>query len=162
MQAPNELETSRDGTVATLDIPLAGNGTDATSQAALATLRDGLLPRTVGTLADVEYAVTGTTALDKDWEASMTRTAPLVFGFVLVFAFLILLASFRSVVVALKAILLNLLSVGAAYGLLVVLFQWGWGESLLDFESNGGITPGCRCSCSSSSSGSRWTTTCSS
>ena len=141
MQAPIELETSRDGTVAVLDIPLAGNGTDATSQAALARLRDDLLPQTLGRLAGVEYAVTGTTALDKDWEASMTRTAPLVFGFVLVFAFLILLASFRSVVVALKAILLNLLSVGAAYGLLVIVFQWGWGESLLDFQSNGGITP---------------------
>ena len=71
----------------------------------------------------------------------MATTAPLVFGFVLLFAFLIMLISFRSIVVALKAILLNLLSVGAAYGILVAVFQWGWGESLLDFESNGGITP---------------------
>ena len=62
-------------------------------------------------------------------------------GFVLIFAFLILLASFRSIVVAVKAILLNLLSVGAAYGILVATFQWGWGENLLDFQSNGGITP---------------------
>ena len=97
--------------------------------------------RRVGKVDGVEYAVTGTTALDKDWEAEMTKTAPLVFGFVLVFAFLILLASFRSLVVAIKAIVLNLLSVGAAYGILVATFQWGWGESLLDFESNGGITP---------------------
>ena len=81
------------------------------------------------------------TALDKDWEAKMTTTAPLVFGFVLLFAFLIMLVSFRSIVVALKAILLNLLSVGAAYGILVAVFQWGWGENLLNFESNGGITP---------------------
>ena len=71
----------------------------------------------------------------------MTTTAPLVFGFVLLFAFLIMLVSFRSIVVALKAILLNLLSVGAAYGILVAVFQWGWGESLLGFQSNGGITP---------------------
>jgi uncharacterized membrane protein YdfJ with MMPL/SSD domain len=141
MHTPIELETSRDGTVATLDIPLAGNGTDATSQAALATLRDELLPNTLGKVDGAEYAVTGTTAWDKDWEASMTRTAPLVFGFVLVFAFLLLLASFRSMVVALNAIVLNLLSVGAAYGVLVMLFQWGWGESFLDFQSNGGITP---------------------
>src|SRR6185369_1344334 len=56
-------------------------------------------------------------------------------------AFLIMLVSFRSIVVALKAILLNLLSVGAAYGILVAVFQWGWGENLLNFESNGGITP---------------------
>ena len=81
------------------------------------------------------------TAEDHDWEARMVTTAPLVFGFVLIFAFLILLVSFRSIVVALKAILLNLLSVGAAYGILVAIFQWGWGESLLNFESNGGITP---------------------
>ena len=71
----------------------------------------------------------------------MKTSAPLVFGFVLLFAFLIMLVSFRSIVVALKAILLNLLSVGAAYGILVAVFQWGWGESLLGFQSNGGITP---------------------
>ena len=126
---------------ASSSIPLAGTGTDAESQAALATLREDLLPSTLGEVDGVEYAVTGTTALDKDWEAKMTTTAPLVFGFVLLFAFLIMLVSFRSIVVALKAILLNLLSVGAAYGILVAVFQWGWGENLLDFESNGGITP---------------------
>ena len=71
----------------------------------------------------------------------MKTSAPLVFGFVLLFAFLLLLVSFRSIVVAIKAIVLNLLSVGAAYGMLVATFQWGWGENLLDFESNGGITP---------------------
>ena len=62
-----------------------------------------------------------------------------MFGFVLMFAFLLLLVSFRSIVIALKAIVLNLLSVGAAFGVLVVVFQWGWGESLLGFHSNGGI-----------------------
>ena len=66
----------------------------------------------------------------------------------LTFAFLLLLVSFRSIVIAIKAIVLNLLSVGAAYGVLVAIFQWGWGESLLGFESNGGITPGSRSSCS--------------
>ena len=125
MSGPVEIETSRDNTVATMDITLSGSGTDEDSQAALATLRDELLPQTVGEVDGVEYAVTGTTALDKDWEVGMTKTAPLVFGFVLIFAFLILLASFRSIVVALKAIVLNLLSVGAAYGLLVMVFQWG-------------------------------------
>ncbi len=141
LKGPIEVEASRDNTVATVDITLAGSGTDAASQAALATLRDEVLPNTVGQVDGVEYAVTGTTALDKDWEAKMTKTAPLVFGFVLIFAFLILLASFRSLVVAVKAIVLNLLSVGAAYGILVATFQWGWGENLLGFSSNGGITP---------------------
>jgi uncharacterized membrane protein YdfJ with MMPL/SSD domain len=141
MNNPIEVDVSPDGTVATVDIPLAGKGTDDVSKAALGTLRNEVLPNTVGQLEGVEYGVTGTTAADKDWADSMTRSVPLVFGFVLLFAFLLLTASFRSVVVALKAIVLNLLSVGAAYGLLVVLFQWGWGESFFDFESNGGIAP---------------------
>jgi uncharacterized membrane protein YdfJ with MMPL/SSD domain len=141
MSGPIEVEASRDNTVATVDITLAGSGTDAKSQAALATLREDVLPSTLGQVEGVEYAVGGTTALDKDWEAKMKTSAPLVFGFVLLFAFLIMLVSFRSIVVALKAIVLNLLSVGAAYGILVAVFQWGWGESLLGFQSNGGITP---------------------
>jgi RND superfamily putative drug exporter len=141
MKGPIDVETSADGTVARVLIPLAGSGTDATSQAALATLREDLLPRTVGRVDGAEYAVAGMTAVDKDWEDAMRTSAPLVFGFVLIFAFAILLASFRSLVVAIKAIVLNLLSVGAAYGILVAAFQWGWGESLFGFESNGGITP---------------------
>jgi uncharacterized membrane protein YdfJ with MMPL/SSD domain len=141
LKGPIEVEASRDNTVETVDITLAGSGTDATSQAALATLRNEVLPNTIGKVAGVEYAVTGNTALDKDWESKMKTSAPLVFGFVLIFAFLILLASFRSLVVAIKAIVLNLLSVGAAYGILVATFQWGWGENLLGFTSNGGITP---------------------
>ena len=83
MKGPIELESSRDNTVAQLSIPLAGTSTDAKSQAALATLREDLLPTTVGEVEGVEYAVTGTTALDKDWETKMKTTAPLVFGFVL-------------------------------------------------------------------------------
>jgi uncharacterized membrane protein YdfJ with MMPL/SSD domain len=141
MNSPINVEASRDNTVATVEIPLAGSGADETSTAALATLRDELLPQTVGTVDGVEYAVTGTTAASEDWSAKMKQTAPLIFAFVLLFAFGLLLVSFRSIVVALKAIVLNLLSVGAAYGILVAVFQWGWGESLLDFESNGGITP---------------------
>jgi uncharacterized membrane protein YdfJ with MMPL/SSD domain len=141
MSNPIEVEVSADKTVARVDIPLAGKGTDATSQAALATLRDELVPQTVGQIEGVEYAVGGWTAADKDWADAMKKSVPLVFGFVLLFAFVLMLISFRSIVVALKAIVLNLLSVAAAYGLLVAVFQWGLGENLLDFESNGGITP---------------------
>ena len=65
---------------------------------------------------------------------------PLVFAFVLGLAFLLMLVTFRSIVIPIKAIVLNLLSVGAAYGVLVLVFQNGWGESLLGFESNGGVT----------------------
>jgi uncharacterized membrane protein YdfJ with MMPL/SSD domain len=141
MKDPIEVEASGDHTVAIVDIPLVGGGTDSVSKAALATLRDELLPATIGRVNGVEYAVTGSTAADQDWAEAMKRSVPLVFGFVLLFAFLILLASFRSLVIALKAIVLNLLSVAAAYGLLVVVFQWGLGENLLGFESNGGIAP---------------------
>jgi uncharacterized membrane protein YdfJ with MMPL/SSD domain len=141
MNDPIQVEASRDNTVAKIEIPLAGDGSNSTSVAALETLREKLLPETVGKVGGVDYAVTGSTAANEDWKATMKHTAPLVFAFVLLFAFVILLASFRSIVIAVKAILLNLLSVGAAYGLLVALFQWGWGEGLLNFNSNGGITP---------------------
>jgi RND superfamily putative drug exporter len=126
-------------TVVRVDIPLVGEGTDDASMAALSTLRDDVLPATVGKLDGVEYGVTGPTATSADENALLKAKAPIVFGFVLVFAFLLLLVTFRSLVVAAKAIVLNLLSVGAAYGVLVAVFQWGWGASLLGFTSNGGI-----------------------
>jgi uncharacterized membrane protein YdfJ with MMPL/SSD domain len=126
-------------TIARVNIPLVGKGTDATSNAALRKLRNDILPTTIGKVKGAQYAVTGATANSADENALLKRKAPIVFGFVLVLAFALLLVSFRSVVIALKAIVLNLLSVGAAYGVLVAVFQWGWGESLLGFQSNGGI-----------------------
>ena len=69
----------------------------------------------------------------------MKSKTPLVFAFVLGLAFLLLLVTFRSIVIPIKAIVLNLLSVGAAYGLLTLVFQDGHGEKLLGFESNGAI-----------------------
>jgi len=134
-----DMEANARHTVARLDIPLVGKGTDATSNAALDKLRNDILPATIGQVDGAEYGVTGPTAASADQNALLKRKAPIVFGFVLVFAFLLLLVTFRSIVVALKAIVLNLLSVGAAYGVLVAVFQWGWGESLLGFQSNGGI-----------------------
>jgi len=126
-------------TVARVDIPLVGKGTDSKSNAALRTLRNDILPATIGKVKGAEYAVTGATANSADANALLKQKAPLVFGFVLVLAFALLLVSFRSVVIALKAVLLNLLSVGAAYGVLVAVFQWGWGSGLLGFQSNSGI-----------------------
>ncbi len=106
---------------------------------ALYKLRNVILPATVGKLDNAEYGVTGDTAASADQNALLKQKAPIVFGFVLVFAFVLMLLTFRSVVIAAKAIVLNLLSVGAAYGVLVAVFQWGWGENLLGFTSNGGI-----------------------
>ncbi len=134
------VDVSPDETVANVAIPIAGNGTDAKSNEALDTLRGELVPETVGQVAGATTAVTGMTAETADFNDSMAAHIPLVFGFVLSAAFLLLMLTFRSVVIPLKAIALNLLSVGAAYGLLVLVFQEGWGESLLGFESTGAIT----------------------
>jgi uncharacterized membrane protein YdfJ with MMPL/SSD domain len=140
MKNPVHVDVSDDGTVAAVSIPLAGSGTDAASEHALATLRNDVVPSTIGRVAGVQAGVTGLTASSHDFNSLLKTRAPLVFAFVLGFAFLLLLAAFRSIVIASKAILLNLLSVGAAYGLLVAVFQWGWGESILGFHSTGGIT----------------------
>jgi uncharacterized membrane protein YdfJ with MMPL/SSD domain len=139
MHGPISVQTNRDGTATTVEIPLEGNGTDDVSNHALSTLRGTLLPETLGQLDGVDYAVTGQTAASADFNTAQKQSVPKVFGFVLLFAFGLLLVSFRSIVVAVKAIVLNLLSVAAAYGVLVAVFQWGWGENLLDFNSNGGI-----------------------
>jgi uncharacterized membrane protein YdfJ with MMPL/SSD domain len=136
---PIDVEVAPGGEAMRVEIPLVGNGTDSGSNAALATLREELIPATLGTVGGIEYAVTGDTAASKDWNEAMKSAVPIVFAFVLAFAFLLLLVSFRSVVIPLKAIVMNLLSVAAAYGVVVAVFQWGWGENLLDFESNGGI-----------------------
>jgi RND superfamily putative drug exporter len=87
----------------------------------------------------VETAVTGATAEDLDFTRQMKHGVPYVIVFVLALAFLLLLVAFRSIVVPLKAIVLNLLSVGAAYGVLVLVFQHRWAEPLLGFESDGAI-----------------------
>jgi RND superfamily putative drug exporter len=137
---PIEVETNASHDVARVTIPLIGTGVDSESNAALDTLRSDILPETLGNLPDdTTWAVTGITAQSVDQNSLLKRKAPIVFGFVLIFAFALLLVAFRSIVIALKAIALNLLSVGAAYGVLVLTFQYGWGESLFNFNSNGGI-----------------------
>src|SRR5438477_397381 len=125
--------------VARVTVPLVGNGVDDRSNAALKTLRNDVLPATVGRIPDATFAVTGNTAQSVDQNSQLKKKAPIVFGFVLIFAFGLLLVAFRSIVIALKAILLNLLSVAAAYGVMIAIFQYGWGTSLFDFTSNGGI-----------------------
>ena len=139
MFQPIETRYSGDGTVAEVSIPLAGDGADAESRAALAELRDEIVPATVGRIGEVN--VSGMTAQTVDGADALARSMPLVVGFVLILAFGLLLVTFRSIVVPIKAIVLNLLSVAAAYGVVKVVFQDGVGEGLLGFQSNGGITP---------------------
>jgi RND superfamily putative drug exporter len=131
---------AKDGKVAELRVPLAGDGSDARSQAALKKLRDDLIPATIGTVSGAKAEVAGPTASSVDFNTQLNQRMPWVFAFVLGMAFLLLLVSFRSIVIPLTAICLNLLSVGAAYGILVWIFQEGHLEGPLGFNSIGSIT----------------------
>src|SRR5580700_6574717 len=122
-----------------LGIPLAGNGGDAASSAALVTLRDLVLPATLGRVGGISYAVAGDTASSYDDNAAMHSATPLVIGFVVLLAFGLLLVAFRSVTIPLISIALNLLSVAAAYGLITLIFQDGRLQGLIGFTSFGAI-----------------------
>ncbi len=140
MFEPIQVRISPNHTVADIQIPLAGNGDNKASLAALDTLRTTVLPTTLGTAPNVSYAVAGETAGTHDFNELMKARMPWVILFVLALAFLLLLATFRSVVIPITAIVLNLFSVGAAYGLLVLIFQHTWAEGMLQFTSNRSIT----------------------
>ncbi len=135
---PAQVSDSRRALV--VGIPLAGNGTDATSNRALERLRGDVIPATIGQVPGVVVRTTGLTAGSRDFNDSMKAHAPIVFAFVFSLAFLLLLITFRSIVIPITAIVLNMLSVGAAYGVLVLIFQKGNLESLLGFHSIGGVT----------------------
>jgi uncharacterized membrane protein YdfJ with MMPL/SSD domain len=141
MHEPITVDINEAGTVGNITIPIEGKGTGAVSNASLATLRDEIVPATVGALPDAEAGVTGLTAQSKDGEEELKSNLPPVIAFVLLFAFGLMLVAFRSPVIAVKAILLNLLSVGAAYGVLVLVFQHGVGKGFLGFGSTTGIDP---------------------
>jgi uncharacterized membrane protein YdfJ with MMPL/SSD domain len=140
MFRPIQVRTSPDKTIADIQIPLAGNGDNAPSLAALGTLRNLVLPRTLGRIDGVSYAVAGQTAGTHDFNEQMKSRMPWVILFVLTLAFVLLLATFRSIVIPVTAILLNLLSVAAAYGILVLIFQHTWAQGILQFTSNRSIT----------------------
>ena len=135
-----ELIESKDRTVAQINIPTIGSGTDQASLDALNKLRDDIVPATVGAVEGATVNVTGDAASSEDFRTNLEKRLPLIFAFVFGLAFLLLLVTFRSIVIPIKAILLNLLSVAAAYGVLVLVFQNGNLEGLLGFTSNGGVT----------------------
>ena len=120
-------------------MPLAGSGSDSVSDDALVTLRSQVLPETLGKVAGVSFAVTGSTAVNHDWSEVLRARTPVVLGAVAGLAFLVLLFSFRSVLLPLISIGLNLLSAGAAYGLITMIFQDGRLQGLLGFTSYGAI-----------------------
>jgi putative drug exporter of the RND superfamily len=134
-----EPETSQDGTVTRLTVATPFDGGSDEARQALAKLRTELVPQTVGSVPGAEYAVGGQVAGDVDYAAHVKDKLPLVMGFVLLLTFIVMTWTFRSVVVAFTAIGLNMLSAGAAYGLLTVVFEGSWAEGLLDFRSNGAV-----------------------
>jgi uncharacterized membrane protein YdfJ with MMPL/SSD domain len=122
-----------------LGLPLTGFGDNTASRDAVTTLRTVLVPETLGRVPGATTAVTGDTAEDVDFTNQMRHGVPYVVAFVLALAFVLLLVSFRSIVVPIKAIVLNLLSVGASYGVLVLVFQHHWAQGVLGFRSDGAI-----------------------
>jgi RND superfamily putative drug exporter len=139
MYGPIDVAIDRAHDVAKVEIPLQGNGGDERSFAALGTLRDRVLPATLGRVPGVTTAITGQTAGTQEFNRVTRQHWPLVFAFVLGLAFVLLLITFRSIVIPATAIALNLLSVGAAYGVLVWVFQDGHLQGLLGFHSDGAV-----------------------
>jgi uncharacterized membrane protein YdfJ with MMPL/SSD domain len=126
--------------VAVVSVPLNGAGQDDAALAALRTLRTQVIPSTLAHAPGVHaVAVGGDTASSSDYSQSLRSHIGIVFGFVFGFAFLLLLVTFRSIVIALKAIVLNTLSVAAAYGFLVAVFQWGWAGRILGIHATHAI-----------------------
>jgi RND superfamily putative drug exporter len=132
---------SADGRVAVVDLPIPYGAGDPGAGRSLDLLRDRLVPATLGQVPGTWTGVAGRVAATRDFTDQLTARLPWVFCFVLGLSFLVMLLTFRALAVALTAIVLNLLSVSAAYGLLVLVFQGGWAQHLLDFHANGGLVP---------------------
>ena len=135
--APITVTTHRRQNIVEIEVPLAGDGKGAVSTHALATLRERIVPATVGA-AGTAY-VTGQLADSADWGAQLRSDVLPIFVFVTVTLFVLMLVSFRSPAIAITAILLNLLSVAAAYGVMTAVFQHGWGASLFGAEPAGAV-----------------------
>ncbi|TDD27283.1 MMPL family transporter [Actinomadura sp. KC06] len=137
LNEPVEVTVHGKENIAEIEIPLAGTGSDATSAHALETLRDEIVPQTVGKVG--EAPVTGQLAWSTDYNAQLRTSIVPVFLFVMGITFLLMLVFFRSPLIAASAIVLNLLSVGAAYGVMVAVFQHGWGDSLVGTTGAGAL-----------------------
>jgi putative drug exporter of the RND superfamily len=130
-----------DGRALMIQVPLAGSGSGAVSNDALLTLENKILPATIGKVPGASVAVTGNTASNYDVRSTLDSRTPLVFAVVALLAFVLLMCAFRSVTIPLVSILLNLLSVGGAYGLVTLIFQDGHFQGLLGFTSFGALVP---------------------
>jgi uncharacterized membrane protein YdfJ with MMPL/SSD domain len=137
---PFTVSGGPDGEGGLIELPLSASPGTPQARHAIAVLRQALVPQTLGRVPGVQAAVTGLPAEDVDFTHQVKHGLPYVIAFVLLLGFaLLLLLAFRSIVVPLKAIVLNLLSVAASYGVLVLVFQHHWAEGILGFKSNGAI-----------------------
>ncbi len=125
---------SRDGTLARIMVVGKDNPQSTAGQALVSRIREGIIPAT-----GIDAVVGGQGASDLDLTDKISERLPWVIGGVLMLSFLLLVVALRSIILPLKAIVMNLMSVAAAYGVVVALFQWGWGEDVLRFESEGFI-----------------------
>ncbi|MEV1328871.1 MMPL family transporter [Micromonospora costi] len=130
-----KIRVSDDRRVTVLDVATPYASRDDRAVDSLHKLRDELVPAELRGIPGVEYAVGGGVAASEDYAEHVWEKLPIVMGFVLLLTFLVMAFTFRSVVVAVSSIVLNLLSAGASYGLLVLVFQGGWADDLLNFTS---------------------------
>jgi uncharacterized membrane protein YdfJ with MMPL/SSD domain len=133
---PVTVQPSADGSVARVSFVMPGDQNDPANQATVDRFRSSVIPAVFGELPGVHAYVDGDAAYALDSTRIFTDGIPLVFAFVLGLTFLLLLVAFRSIVIPATAIVLNLLSAGAAYGILTLVFQDGWFADVI------GITPG--------------------
>ncbi|MFD8914386.1 MMPL family transporter [Streptomyces sp. NPDC059575] len=137
--AGSRVRVSADRRVTSLELRVPHLGNSPQAYDSLEHLRDDYLPATVGRIGGAEYGVTGDVARYTDYPAHQNGKLPLVLGALLLVTFLMTLYAFRSVVLGLIGVVLNLLSAAAALGLLVLVFQHTWAEGLLGFHSTGSI-----------------------
>ncbi|WP_327185676.1 MMPL family transporter [Streptomyces sp. NBC_01334] len=138
-RGPVEIKLHDAQNIAYVYVPLVGGSDLDKAGTSLDKLRDEVRPATLGKVDGLQAPITGQVAGSKDFNDQLAGAVAPVFAFVVVFAFLLMLLSFRSLTVAITSIVLNLLSVGAAYGILVAVFQHGWGASLVGAEGVGAI-----------------------
>ncbi|CDR05806.1 MMPL family transporter [Streptomyces iranensis] len=138
-KGPVEVTVHREQNLAVVEVPLIGGSDEGKAEKSLDVLRNEVRPATLGAVDGVDAPIGGSTASSKDFNDKLGSAVAPVFAFVVVFAFLLMLMSFRSLTIAVTSIVLNLLSVGAAYGILTAVFQHGWGAGLVGAEGVGAI-----------------------
>ena len=131
---------SPNGDLAKIEINLNGDSDSPLARSSVELLRDTLVPQAFDG-APAEVFVSGEPAINYDFQSLVDTWTPIVFIFVLTLSFVLLMLAFRSIVVPAKAIVMNLLGVGAAYGILVLVFQKGYLHNILGFEKTPAIEP---------------------